>query len=119
MVSSEKEITFYETDREGIQDPHHDRLVIKLHMVNHFARRILVDRGSSANIVLLDALKRMNIQESEIINRSSVLIRFSGETKHMIREINLPIYCNARRSGLVNLEAIGVENNFSTKDYLE
>lgn len=25
--------------------------------------------------------------------------------------------CNARKSGLVNLEAIGVENVFLTKDY--
>ena len=27
--------------------------------------------------------------------------------------------CNARKSGLVNLEAVGAENEFSTKDYLE
>ena len=51
---------------EGIQDPHRDRLVITLYNANYFVRRILVDRVSSVNIILLDALKRMNIPESEI-----------------------------------------------------
>ncbi|XP_023749791.1 uncharacterized protein LOC111898097 [Lactuca sativa] len=92
LVSKKKEITLDETDREGIQDPHHDGLMITMYIANQFVRRILVDRVSSVNIVLLDALKRMNILESEIIKRSSVLIGFSGETKHTIREIKLPIY---------------------------
>ena len=61
---NEKDITFDETDKVDIQDPHHARLVITLYIVNHFVRRILVDRGSSINIILLDALKRTNILES-------------------------------------------------------
>ena len=61
MISSDKESTFGETVMERIQDPHHDGLVITLHMANHFVRRILVVAGSSVNIVLLDELKRMNI----------------------------------------------------------
>ena len=73
-----KEITFDETDRIDIQDPHHDRLVIILYTTNHFIRRILVDGGSLVNIILLDALTRMNIMESEIIKRSLVLIGFRG-----------------------------------------
>ena len=66
--------------------------MITLYVANHFVRRILIDRASSVNIILLYALKRMNIPESKIINRSSILIGFSGETKHTTREINLPIY---------------------------
>ena len=34
----------------------------------------------------------MDITELEIIKRSLVLIGFSGETKHIIGEIKLPIY---------------------------
>ena len=44
------------------------------------------------NIILLDALTRMNIPESKIIRRSLVLIGFNGEMKHTIVEIKLPIY---------------------------
>ena len=61
-------------------------------MANHFVGRILVDGGSLFNIVLLGALKRMDIPESEIIKRSSILIGFRGETNHTIGEIKLPIY---------------------------
>ena len=83
---------FDETGMEGIHHPRHDGLVITLYIANHFVRRILVNRGSSVNIILLDALKRTNILESKIIRRSLVLIGFSGETKHMIGERKLPIY---------------------------
>ncbi|XP_023733891.1 uncharacterized protein LOC111881731 [Lactuca sativa] len=77
-ITNKKEITFDEADRQDIQDPHHDGLVITLYITNHFVRRILVDAGSSFNIILLDALKRMNIPEFEKVARSSVLIGFSG-----------------------------------------
>ncbi|XP_023749270.1 uncharacterized protein LOC111897549 [Lactuca sativa] len=91
-IKNDKEITFDEADRQDIQDPHHDGLVITLYIANYFFRRILIDGGSSVNIILVDALKRMNIPESEIVRRSSVLIRFNGETKHIVGEIKLPIY---------------------------
>ncbi|KAL7600002.1 uncharacterized protein LOC111909241 [Lactuca sativa] len=111
MFSSEKEITFDETDREGIQDRHHDKLVITLYMANHFIRRILVDGGSSVNIVLLDTLKRRNIPKLEIIKRSSALIGFSKETKHTIGEIKLPIYIDETMdaqddSGSINIPSM-------------
>ena len=112
MISSEKEITFDETDMEEIQDPRHDGLVITQYMANHFVRRILVDGGSSVNIVLLNTLKRINIPESEILRRSLVLIGFSGETKHTIGEIKLPIYIKGVKS-IQNLCVIDTLSSYS------
>ena len=66
--------------------------MINLYIVNHLVTRFLVEGGSSVNIILLDALKRMNIPESEIVKRSSVLIGLSGETKQTIGKIKLHIY---------------------------
>ncbi|XP_023743493.1 uncharacterized protein LOC111891666 [Lactuca sativa] len=51
-VSNEKEITFNVTDRDEIQDPHHEGLVITLYIANHFIIRILVNGRSSLNITL-------------------------------------------------------------------
>ncbi|KAK9077953.1 hypothetical protein SSX86_002010 [Deinandra increscens subsp. villosa] len=65
MLTEDKIIFFDETDNLDIQDPHHDSL--------------------------LDVLKKMSIPEEEIILRSSVLVGFSGETKHTIRDIRLPV----------------------------
>ena len=89
-ITNHKEITFDKKDRKNVQDPHHDGFVITLYIVNHFVRRILVNGGSSINIILMDDLKRMNIHEAEIVKISSMLIRFSGETKHTVSEIKDP-----------------------------
>ncbi|XP_021991426.1 uncharacterized protein LOC110888195 [Helianthus annuus] len=90
--TQQKVISFDEDDRVDIQDPHHDGLVITLFISNYFVHKILIDGGSSVNIIQLDVLKRMNIPKSEIVPRSSVLIGFSGETKNTLGDIKLPIY---------------------------
>ena len=65
-----------------------------------------MDEGSSMNIILLDVLTRMNIPESEIIKRSSIVMGFSGETKHTIGEIKLPKYIE----GLNSMQGFYVNN---------
>nr|XP_043633418.1 uncharacterized protein LOC122604605 [Erigeron canadensis] len=50
-------VTFEEDDMDNIQDPHHDGLVITLYVANHFVRRILIDNGSSVNIIRLEPSK--------------------------------------------------------------
>ncbi|XP_022007254.2 uncharacterized protein LOC110906428 [Helianthus annuus] len=91
-LTDQKIISFDKDDNVNIQDPHHDGLVITLFIANHFVRRILIDGGSSVNIIQLNVLKKMNIPESEIIPRSSVLVGFSGKTKNTLGDIKLPIY---------------------------
>ncbi|KAI3744710.1 hypothetical protein L1987_57801 [Smallanthus sonchifolius] len=97
-VTDQKVISFDEEDRDNVQDPHHDGLVITLYIANHFVRRILIDGGSSVNIIQLEALKRMNIPETEIISKSSVLVGFSGEVKNIVGEIKLPVYIDGINS---------------------
>ena len=84
--------SFDDQDRDRVQDPHHDGLVITLFVSNHFVRMILIDNGSSVNIIQLEALKKMNIPESEIASKSSALVGFSGEVKSTVGEIKLPVY---------------------------
>ncbi|KAK1406299.1 hypothetical protein QVD17_41592 [Tagetes erecta] len=91
-TTTQKFISFDEEDRAHIQDPHHDSLGITLFTANHYVRRILIDGGSSVNIIQYDVLKKMNIPESGILPRSSVLVGFSGETKNNLGDIKLPIY---------------------------
>jgi hypothetical protein len=55
-------------------------------------RRILIDGGSSVNIIQLEALKKMNIPDSDIIPESSILVGFSGETKNTVGEVRFPVY---------------------------
>ncbi|KAI3725211.1 hypothetical protein L1987_64989 [Smallanthus sonchifolius] len=107
-LTKEKIISFNEEDMDNVRDPHHDGLVITLYVANHFIRRILIDGGSSVNIIQHDVLKRMGIPDSEIISKSAVLVGFSGEVENTVRDIKLPIY----------IEGVNTIQNFCIIDSL-
>ena len=81
------EITF--DGRDLAEENHHDSLVISLHISNCLMTRVMVDNGSSANIIFKDALDSMGLREADIIKTPKVLVGFSGETKHTLGEVNL------------------------------
>ncbi|KAI3687199.1 hypothetical protein L1987_80893 [Smallanthus sonchifolius] len=72
-------MSFDEGNIDDVHDRHHDDFVVTLYIANHFIRWILIDGGSSVNIIQLEVLKQMRIPDSEIISKSSVLVGFSGE----------------------------------------
>ncbi|XP_074300999.1 uncharacterized protein LOC141632343 [Silene latifolia] len=85
-------VTFDDSDLQGVPDLHHDSLVITMQIGTAKVSRILIDGGSSINLVMLDVLKAMKIDEEKITKKSNVLVGFSGETKSSLGEINLPTY---------------------------
>ncbi|XP_062088680.1 uncharacterized protein LOC133795242 [Humulus lupulus] len=85
-------ISFSTTESTKLLNPHHDALVIALYIANCLTKRILINNGSSANILFLSALREMGIDESKIIKKTTILIGFSGEQKNTIGEIELPVY---------------------------
>ncbi|KAK9070807.1 hypothetical protein SSX86_011209 [Deinandra increscens subsp. villosa] len=85
-----KDVTFGEDDMCNVMDPHHDGLVITLYIANHYVKRILIDGGSSVNIIQLEALTKMGIPQDQIVAKSMVLVGFSGETKNTLGEVKLP-----------------------------
>ena len=54
-------ITFNDSDLRGSSGPHHDSLVISLMIGSCQVKRILVDIGSSSNILTLEALHPMGM----------------------------------------------------------
>ncbi|XP_056685424.1 uncharacterized protein [Spinacia oleracea] len=70
-------ITFDDSDSTDAQQEHHDGLVISLPIGNALIKRILIDNGSSANVLFLEALQEMGLEEKSIIRRSTVLVGFS------------------------------------------
>ena len=52
-------ITFSVSDLEGSQHPHDDPLVIRAVVANKMIHRVLVDNGSSADIIFASAFDRM------------------------------------------------------------
>ena len=54
-------ITFTDEDAERIHHPHDDAIVITLLIVDYITRRVLVDNGSSADILYYPAFQQMKL----------------------------------------------------------
>ena len=59
-------LSFIDNKDSTLINPHHDALVISLLIANFQIKRILIDNGSSTNVIFLSALKEMNIDEAQI-----------------------------------------------------
>ena len=72
-------ITFSDSDLEGCQHPHEDPLVIRVVVANKTIYRVLVDNGSSADIIFASTFDRMGIGREKLEPVSTHLRGFSGE----------------------------------------
>ncbi|KAF3531421.1 hypothetical protein DY000_02039528 [Brassica cretica] len=80
------EISFTAKEQEKFLTPHHDALVISLTVANCLVKRILVDNGSSGNIIFQAAYKDLGLERGAQTRRITPLIRFSGEVKQTTGE---------------------------------
>ena len=72
-------ITFSNSDLEGCQHPHDDSLVVRAIVANTTVHRVLVDNGSSADIIFASAFDKMGIGREKLDPVSTHLRGFSGE----------------------------------------
>ena len=60
-------ITFDQDDLNDQHQKHHDGLIVQLTVGNCITKRVLVDEGSSANVIFFDTIKAMGIDKLEIV----------------------------------------------------
>ena len=72
-------ITFSDSDLEGFQHPHDNPLVIRAVVANKTVHRVLVDNGSSADIIFASAFDKMGIGKERMEPVSTHLRGFSEE----------------------------------------
>ena len=70
-------ITFSNSDLEGCQHPHDDPLVIRAIVANKTVHRVLVDNGSSADIIFASAFDKIGIGRGKMEPVSTHLRGFS------------------------------------------
>ncbi|XP_070045381.1 uncharacterized protein [Nicotiana tomentosiformis] len=63
----EDDITFTEEDADGLLLPHNDALVISLNVLDFKIKRVLVDQGSSSNIIQWRVLEQAKLTGSIIL----------------------------------------------------
>ncbi|CAL8082480.1 unnamed protein product [Prunus armeniaca] len=61
-------ITFCEEEEEGIIYPHDDPMIIRAEIADYDVGRVLIDTGSSVNVIFADAFKGLGIADS-MVNR--------------------------------------------------
>ncbi|XP_056843235.1 uncharacterized protein LOC130495757 [Raphanus sativus] len=86
------EISFTAREQENVLAPHHDALVISLTIANCLVKRILVDNGSSNNIIFHSAFADLGLEPTALTRKATPLVGFSGEVKQTLGEVLLPVY---------------------------
>jgi hypothetical protein len=72
-------ITFSEDDVRGIHQPHDDAFVVTMTIAGFITKRVLIDNGSSADIIYLPAYQQMKIDKEQLIPIDIPLVRFTGD----------------------------------------
>ncbi|XP_050277987.1 uncharacterized protein LOC126719481 [Quercus robur] len=72
-------MSFTEGDARGVKQPHNDPLVIVLNIEGFNTKRILVDNGSSADIIYFPAFQQLRLDPKRLRPFDSPLVSFSGD----------------------------------------
>uniref|UniRef100_A0A2N9F216 Uncharacterized protein n=1 Tax=Fagus sylvatica TaxID=28930 RepID=A0A2N9F216_FAGSY len=84
-------ITFTEEDARKVVHPHDDALVVTLEIPGYSTRRILIDNGSSVDIIYLTAFQQMRIGKDQLRPIETPLVGFAGTSVYPLGIISLQI----------------------------
>ncbi|KAG7532877.1 Integrase catalytic core [Arabidopsis thaliana x Arabidopsis arenosa] len=84
-------ISFDEEETRHLERPHDDALVITLDVANFEVSRILIDTGSSVDLIFLGTLERMGISRADIVGPPSPLVAFTSLSAMSLGTIKLPV----------------------------
>ena len=87
------ELTFTEQDLEGVDTPYNDALVRMVNICNYDVKRVLIDLGSSFEIMYLNLYNRLQpyIPKKAIRSVDMPIYNFSGEAVWPIAIVEVPV----------------------------
>ena len=83
--------SFTDEDAERVHHPHDNAIVITLIIVNYTTRRVLVDNGSSANILYYPAFQQMRLGRDQLRLVNLPLVGFDGMKVQPVGTTTLPV----------------------------
>ena len=84
-------IGFSEEDARRLHHPHDDALVVSIRVGDYNVHRMLVDNGSSADILYYPAFQQMGIDRTRLIPTNAPLVGFGGTSILPLGAITLSV----------------------------
>ncbi|XP_059627706.1 uncharacterized protein LOC132270544 [Cornus florida] len=94
--STSTQIKFDRTDLLHVQIPHEDQLVISLTVAECLVRRVLIDPGSSANVMPRDTFDRLEIKPDRLKPTGNPLLGFDGKRVEPIGTVEVAVHAAER-----------------------
>ncbi|XP_013739277.2 uncharacterized protein LOC106442094 [Brassica napus] len=91
-VENDHQITFSALDTKGVHMPHNDPLLFDLDIGECLVAKVLIDTGSSVDLIFRDTLDKMGVDLRDMKPSSRTLTGFNGASEQMIGTIRLPVY---------------------------
>ena len=76
---TDQDMSFNEADARGVKQPHNNPLVIMLNIEGFNTKRVLVENGSSVDIIYLPAFQQLKLDPKRLRPFESPLVSFSGD----------------------------------------
>ena len=84
-------IGFSEEDVRRLHHPHDDTLVVSIRVGDYNMHRVLVDNGSSADILYFSTFQQMGIDRRRLIPMNSPLVGFGGTRMFPLGAVTLSV----------------------------
>ena len=76
---TDQDMSFNEADARGVKQPHNDSLAIMLNIEGFNTKKIIVDNGSSVDIIYLHTFQQLRLDPKRLRPFESPLVSFSGD----------------------------------------
>ncbi|KAI3465163.1 hypothetical protein Pfo_021826 [Paulownia fortunei] len=96
------------------EQQHNDALVISTTLSNFWVKKILVDSGSSANIIFYNAFLKFDIDNAQLSPVNTPLTGFGGEVVEALEEVALPFSLGSYPRRIIKMVKFLVVNTPST-----
>ncbi|XP_030933865.1 uncharacterized protein LOC115959561 [Quercus lobata] len=84
-------LDFLDEDKVGTIQPHDDVLVVTLRIGGYDVKRVMIDQGSTVNIMYPDLYKGLGLKPEDLSAYSSPLVSFEGRMVISKGQIRLPV----------------------------
>ena len=84
-------ISFIENDAQWLYQAHNNVLIISLLIADFNTQRVLVDKGSTDNILYYLAFQQMRIDKEWLLLSDMPFVGFSGSKVFLVGTVTLPV----------------------------